>query len=129
MITLLIFLQVIAPNAQANMQASAQRQAQIDAQAEQSRRAYEADVERNKQEAYQAYVSCRRNKECMAEMVCHQVENITMWKRAIHDEMGNTSGIVNFRLLHEYGAAIQQAAYYVREDLKGTKFTVKELCR
>jgi len=109
--------------------AYAQAQADANAQSEASYQAFIEGQEQAKREALEEMQRCKVSKECMAEMVCHQVEEIEMWKRAIRDELKNPSGVVDLRRLHEYGAAIQQNEYYVREDLSGTRFIVEGLCK
>lgn len=101
----------------------------VEARAEEARKKWETSREEGKRAALQEAIDCKQSAQCLADMVCHQVEEIEMWKRAIRDEMRNPSGVVSLARLHEYGASIQQNEYYVKQDLEGTKFTVAQLCK
>lgn len=110
-------------------EAYVQAQVDLDNKTEEDRDRFEARQYEGQAAAFHDAVDCQKSAQCLAAMVCHQVEDIAMWKRAIHDEMRNPSGVVNLRLLHEWGEAIQQNEYYVKHDLEGTAFTVAQLCK
>lgn len=110
-------------------EAYAQLQADMNRHVEESRQQSVLEQQEQKLQADRETEECSKSRECVAQSVCWRVEQNKMWHRAINDEMHNPAGVVDMRRLHEYGVAIQENDYYVKQNLMGTKFTVAELCK